>query len=298
MSDDHFDDPRFDDPRFDDARFDDALDAASLRTLLTTAARARIATLDIVDVIDSTNSELLRRQTPTAGIAALFAEHQTGGRGRQGRGWVSPPGRNLYLSLARRFDGDLARLGGLSLVVGIATAEALHALGAHNVRLKWPNDLVIDGSHALYARTLQKLGGALIEGGLQDGQTRAVIGLGLNLRMPKTATDAIDQPWTDLHALLGAALPSRNTVAAAVLTTLVAAIDHFDAEGLTPFLPRFVALDALRDAEITATIGTIMQTGIAAGIADDGALRLRNDHGEILLRAGEVSVRKQPHAQA
>lgn len=288
----------FDDARFDDARFDDALNATSLRTLLTTAMPARIATLDIVDTIDSTNSELLRRETPTVGMAALLAEHQTGGRGRQGRAWASPPGRNLYLSLARRFDGDLARLGGLSLVVGIATAEALRALGADNVRVKWPNDLVIDDSHARHMHTFRKLGGVLIEGGLQDGQPRAVIGLGLNLRMPKTAADAIDQPWTDLHALLGAALPPRNAVAAAVLTALVAAIDQFDAEGLTPFLPRFVALDALRDAEITATIGTVTHTGIAAGIANDGALRLRTDHGETLLRAGEVSVRKQPHAQA
>ncbi len=286
------------DDRFDDARFDDALNAASLRTLLTTVASARIATLDIVDTINSTNSELLRRETPTFGMAALLAEHQTGGRGRQGRAWASPPGRNLYLSLARRFDGDLARLGGLSLVVGIATAEALRALGADNVRVKWPNDLVIDDSHARYMHTFQKLGGVLIEGGLQDGQPRAVIGLGLNVRMPKIAADVIDQPWTDLHALLGAALPSRNAVAAAVLTALVAAIDQFDIEGLAPFLPRFVALDALRDAEITATIGTVAHTGIAAGIADDGALRLRTDHGEILLRAGEVSVRKQPHAQA
>ncbi len=293
MSNDHFDDARF-----DDASFDDALDAASLRMLLTTAARARIATLDIVDTIDSTNSELLRRETPTVGMAALLAEHQTGGRGRQGRAWASPPGRNLYLSLARRFDGDLARLGGLSLVVGIATAEALRALGADDVRVKWPNDLVIDDSHARHMHTFRKLGGVLIEGGLQDGQSRAVIGLGLNVRMPKIAADVIDQPWTDLHALLGAALPSRNTVAVAVLTALVAAIDQFDVEGLTPFLPRFVALDALRDAEITATIGTVAHTGIGAGIADDGALRLRTDHGEILLRAGEVSVRKQPHAQA
>lgn len=286
------------DDRLDDARFDDALDVASLRTLLTTATCARIATLDIVDTIDSTNSELLRRQTPTAGIAALFAEHQTGGRGRQGRAWASPPGRNLYLSLARRFDGELARLGGLSLVVGIATAEALHALGADDVRVKWPNDLVINDRYALHAHTLQKLGGVLIEGGLQDGQPRTVIGLGLNVRMPKTAADAIDQPWTDLHALLGVALPSRNTVAAAMLTALVAAIDQFDAEGLAPFLQRFVVLDALRNAEITATIGTVAHTGIADGIADDGALRLSTDHGEMLLRAGEVSVRKHQHAQA
>jgi BirA family transcriptional regulator, biotin operon repressor / biotin---[acetyl-CoA-carboxylase] ligase len=274
-------------------RFDDALDAASLRTMLPAATQARIAMFDVIDRIDSTNSELLRRQTSVHGIDVLFAECQTGGRGRHGRAWASPPGSNLYLSLARRFDGDLARLGGLSLVVGIVAAEALRTLGMHPVRVKWPNDLVVDDGDAL-----RKIGGVLIEGGVQDGRPRAVIGLGLNVRMPESAADAIDQPWTDLHALLGNALPSRNIIAAAVLAALVDAIDRFDVEGLAPFLPRFDVLDALRDADVTATIGGVAHAGMAVGLTDDGALRLRTGAGEILLRAGEVSVRKHPLAQA
>ncbi|MBN8212873.1 MAG: biotin--[acetyl-CoA-carboxylase] ligase [Xanthomonadales bacterium] len=280
--------------RLDDApRFDDALSTASLRTKLSATTRTRIATLDIVDRIDSTNSELLRRQTSASGIDALFAEQQTGGRGRHGRLWASPPGSNLYLSLARRFDGGLARLGGLSLVVGIATADALHALGARAVRVKWPNDLVVDDGDSL-----RKIGGVLIEGGMQDGRSRAVIGLGLNVRMPEDTTDAIDQPWTDLHALLGDTLPSRTAIAAAVLASLVDAIDRFDIEGLAPFLARFDALDALRDADVTATIGGVAHAGVAVGLAEDGALRLRAATGEILLRAGEVSVRKRMPSQA
>jgi BirA family biotin operon repressor/biotin-[acetyl-CoA-carboxylase] ligase len=280
--------------RLDDAlRFDDPLNAASLRTMLPAMTQTRLAALDIVDRIDSTNSELLRRQTATGGIDALFAEQQTEGRGRHGRLWTSPAGSNLYLSLARRFDGELARLGGLSLVVGIAVANTLHALGAHSLRVKWPNDLVVvDGD------SLRKVGGVLIEGGMQDGCPRAVIGLGLNARMPKDAADTIDQPWTDLHAVLGDALPSRTAIAAAVLAALVDAIDRFDAEGLAPFLSRFDALDALRDADVTTTIGDASYAGIAVGIADDGALRLRTAAGEIRLRAGEVSVRKRVPTQA
>jgi BirA family transcriptional regulator, biotin operon repressor / biotin---[acetyl-CoA-carboxylase] ligase len=276
-----------------DVRIDDALNTASLRNMLPATTQIRLATLDIAERIDSTNSELLRRQTSTSGIDALFAEQQTGGRGRHGRAWASPPGSNLYLSLARRFDGGLARLGGLSLVVGIAAADALHALGAHAIRVKWPNDLVIvDGD------SLRKIGGALTEGGMQDGRPRAVIGLGLNVRMPKDAADAIDQPWTDLHALLGDALPSRTAIAAAVLASLVDAIDRFDTEGLAPFLARFDALDALRDADVAATVGGIAHAGIAVGLAEDGALRLHTAAGEILLRAGEVSVRKRMPTQA
>lgn len=267
----------------------DALDAGSLRAALPSSMAARLASLESVDTIDSTNSELLRRRTPADGIVALFAEHQSGGRGRQGRIWASPPGGNLYLSLARCFgNGPLARLGGLSLAVGVAVAEALHALGADRVRLKWPNDLVV-----IDHNRMTKLGGVLIEGGLQDGYPRAVIGLGLNLRMPEDAVDAIDQPWTDLRTLLGASLPSRRIVASRVLAALIEALDRFDAEGLEPFLPRFAALDALRDAPVTATIGGVAHAGTAAGIAGDGALRLRTPTGEQLLRAGEVSVRVQ-----
>jgi BirA family transcriptional regulator, biotin operon repressor / biotin---[acetyl-CoA-carboxylase] ligase len=273
--------------------FDDALEAASLRAMLPTTTRRQVARLEVLDTIDSTNSELLRRRTSANGIDMLFAERQTGGRGRQGRGWASPPGSNLYLSLARCFSGDMPRLGGLSLIVGIATAETLHALGAHSVRVKWPNDLVVDAGAALC-----KLGGVLIEGDLQDSRPRAVIGLGLNVRMPKAAADAIDQPWIDLHALLGNALPSRTAIAAAVLAALFDAIERFDADGLAPFLPRFAALDALRDAEVSARIGDVVHTGVAAGIADDGALRLRTGAGEILLRAGEVGVRKRAPTQA
>lgn len=276
----------------DDAS-DDPLDATILRARLSPSAATAYAAIEIVDAIDSTNSELLRRTTPSAGIAALFAERQSGGRGRQGRVWASPPGANLYLSLARRFQGGLARLGGLSLAVGVAVAESLQALGATDVRVKWPNDLVVADGDAL-----RKLGGILIEGGLQDGGARAVIGLGLNVRMPAQATDAIDQPWTDLHVRLGDALPSRNAIGAAILTASADALERFDAEGLAPFLPRFAALDALSGTEISATIAGRIVDGVACGLTEDGALRLRAANGETILRAGEVSVRRRAPAPA
>jgi BirA family biotin operon repressor/biotin-[acetyl-CoA-carboxylase] ligase len=270
----------------------DTLDTASLLSRLNDATRAAFATIEVVDAIDSTNSELLRRRTPEHGLVALFADSQHGGRGRQGRAWASPPGANLYLSLARTFEGNVARLGGLSLVVGVAIAEALRALGAERVGVKWPNDLIVDDAHGV----LQKLGGILIEGGLQDGRPRAVIGIGLNVRMPADAATVIDQPWTDLQAQIDDGAPSRATVAAALLVSLADALATFDAEGLAPFLPRFDALDTLRGAQIDALIAGRTVTGVAAGIADDGALLLRTEDGLQALHAGEVSVRKRIRA--
>lgn len=188
------------------------LDADAILAALPDLQRAQIAGLDVAWSIDSSNAELLRRPTPVTGVVVLLAERQSEGRGRRGRSWASPLTANLYLSLARQFSGGLARLPGLSLVAAVAAAEALHALGFTGVRLKWPNDLVV-----VEGEGIRKLGGLLVEGGGEHGgPARAVLGLGLNVRMPEAAADAIDQPWIDLATLAGpaAAMPSRNQVAA------------------------------------------------------------------------------------
>lgn len=260
------------------------LDGDAIRTRLTPTLRAGIATLEVAWSLDSTNSALLRRPPPAEGVEVLLAERQTGGRGRRGRTWTSPLAANLYLSLARIFSGGLARLPGLSLVAGVATAEALHAAGFAAVRMKWPNDLVID-----QAGTLRKLGGLLVEGGGEHaGPAHAVIGLGLNVRMPPGAE--ITQPWTDLAALAGA-MPSRNGVAACVLAHWLPALAQFDDEGLAPFLARYARFDALAGRDITLHIGNAVQSGQALGIAEDGALRVRVQGREQSVHSGEVSVR-------
>jgi len=267
----------------------DLLDAAAIEAALSAPARARLDSLEVAWSIDSTNSELLRRATPARGAAVLLAERQTGGRGRRGRVWASPLAAHLYLSLARSFGGGLARLGGLSLVAGIAAAEALHTLGFHAVRLKWPNDLV-----ALDGDGLRKLGGLLVEGGGEyAGPARAVVGLGLNVRMPAAAAAQIDQPWCDLAALAGAQPPSRSAVVAALLDSLLPALDEFDAQGLAPFLDRYAAFDALAGQTVGVLGSDAEHRGTALGLADDGALRVRLDDGEERrFHAGEVSVRR------
>jgi BirA family biotin operon repressor/biotin-[acetyl-CoA-carboxylase] ligase len=277
----------------------DLLDAAALRAALPAAVADRLAMLEIAWSIDSTNSELLRRTTPPTGCSVLLAERQTGGRGRRGRVWSSPLAAHLYVSVARSFGGGLARLGGLSLVAGVAAVEALHAVGFKEAKLKWPNDLVVSGNDGL-----RKLGGLLVEGGGEHaGPARAVIGLGLNVRMPAPAGAEIDQPWCDLDTLVERAheaepgartLPSRNLIAAALLEHLLPALDTFDADGLAPFLPRYAAHDALAGAAITLHAGDSTQPAIALGVAEDGALRVRLDDGrEQRVHSGEVSVRKE-----
>jgi BirA family biotin operon repressor/biotin-[acetyl-CoA-carboxylase] ligase len=224
----------------------DLLDADAIVMAMPDAARARLAGLEVAWSIDSTNSELLRRQAPREGVAVLLAERQIDGRGRRGRAWASPLAANLYLSLARSFDGGLARLGGL-LVEG-------------------------SGEHA--------------------GPVRAVIGLGLNVRMPPAHGRAIDQPWVDLAALVPDRLPTRNAIAAALLAGLLPALDQFDRDGLSAFLPRHAELDALAGRDIVLHGGDGDRSGTALGLAPDGALRVRLGDGQVrAFHAGEVSVR-------
>lgn len=274
----------------------DLLDADAIRAGMPASARADIASLEVAWSPDSTNAELLRRPPRSRGIAVLLAERQTSGRGRRGRAWTSPLAANLYLSLVRVFDGGLARLGGLSLVAGVAAVEALHAAGYATVQLKWPNDLVVadtdDRRGSRRRPVLRKLGGLLVEGGGEHaGPVRAVLGLGVNVRMPREAATAIAQPWTDLAALRAGAPPSRNAIAAALLAHLLPALDLFDRDGLAPFLPRYAACDALAGREVEVHAGDATHAGTALGIADDGALRVRLRDGERRFHAGEVSVR-------
>ena len=265
----------------------DLLDADAIRAALPRSAQDGLAGLEIAWSLDSTNSELLRRAAPPHGSAVLLAERQTGGRGRRGRAWASPLAAHVYLSLARRFEGGLARLGGLSLVAGVAACEALRGLGFSEVGLKWPNDLVVVDD-----KGLRKLGGLLVEGGGEvAGAARAVIGIGLNVRMPPQAGNVIDQPWAELDGLSPQA-PSRNAVVAALLVRLLPALDEFDAHGLAPFLPRYAALDALAGRTVTVHAATANWPATALGIANDGALRVRDAAGaEHLVHAGDVSVR-------
>lgn len=267
----------------------DLLDAALIEAGLPAAVRATVHGPDVAWTLDSTNSELLRRRTPAQGVEVLLAERQLGGRGRLGRAWASPLAANLYLSLARGFGCGLAGLGGLGLVAGVASAEALRALGYGMVRLKWPNDLVVVDAAG---GGLRKLGGLLVEGGgIDAGRVRAVVGLGLNVRMPAAVAAGIDQPWCELGSLPHPAPPGRNGLAPALIAALVPALEQFEREGLAPFLPRHAALDALAGRPVEVRAGGVVHAGRALGLAPDGALRVEIEGFERRFHAGEASLR-------
>ncbi|PZQ14737.1 MAG: biotin--[acetyl-CoA-carboxylase] ligase [Rhodanobacter denitrificans] len=258
------------------------LDAAAIRAALDADQQARLGELAVHWQIDSTNSALLRRAgEDRRDRLACLAELQTQGRGRRGRTWQTTLGGGLALSLLKRFDGAMAGLAGLSAAVGVMVVRALADCGIEQARLKWPNDVTAGD---------RKLAGILIElGGDALGPCHAVIGVGLNLRLdPATA---IDQPWTDLASLAGAAPPGRNRLAGRVLGRLIEGLDLFAAHGLAAFADDYARLDALRGRPVRAVGPGGERIGIAGGLGADGSLRLDTGHGEVRIDSGEVSIR-------
>ena len=231
--------------------------------------------------IDSTNTQLLRNAAAGApALSICLAEMQSAGRGRRGRAWISPLGANVYFSLLQRCAGGMGTLSGLSLVAGVALAQALEDCGAAGIGLKWPNDLIVDG---------RKLAGILVEaGGEFLGPCFAVIGIGINLRLP----DGIDtgRPATDL-ARICAELPSRNFVVSRVAARLVEALDCFETDGFGAFAQAYAARDALVGRPVRVHTAQGMRDGIADGVDARGALRVRHGATLAVYDSAEVSVR-------
>ena len=259
------------------------LDSRLILDGLEPAVRNKLRDLSIESSVDSTNSALHRLTVEDQHAAAILAEQQTSGRGRRGRQWHSPYARNLYLSMGWKFENALSELGCLSLVVALATANALGRAGLEGQRVKWPNDLLLDD---------RKLCGCLVEvQGDSQGPCHAVVGVGINVHMPASAeTAGIDQPWTDVHSQLPAC--SRNTLAALLLEELITGLDLFTEKGFAPFKDAWEQMDGLHGQSIEVFAGQSVLKGTARGINASGALLLDTGKEVLTLYSGEVSLRK------
>jgi BirA family biotin operon repressor/biotin-[acetyl-CoA-carboxylase] ligase len=260
------------------------LDESLLRGALPAATARMVGLLEVHWELDSTSSELQRRLPDLPDLSFVLAETQSAGRGRRGRSWLSPPGTNLYLSFLKRFDQGFAAMSGLSLAIGVMAMRALGDLGIEGAGLKWPNDILAGDA---------KLGGILVElGGEFQGPCAAVIGIGLNLRLPDALHAQATQPVTDLAALAAGDPPERNAVAAALIARLIEGLREFEREGFAGFVDDYARFDLLRGTSLRVIGPREEFSGIGEGIDARGALRVRTADGVIDIDSAEVSVRK------
>lgn len=260
------------------------LDAAEIQKPLTELAAAGLEKLDVFPSIASTNTYLMSQPAPAVGrYRVAVADHQTSGRGRHFRRWISAPGASLCLSFAYTFDRTAAGIEGLTLAIGVGTVSALRQLDVAGVSLKWPNDIVaLDG----------KLGGILTElqGGSSDTVT-VVTGIGLNVGIADRLDIGVESKWAhqpvDLKRLVGQP-PARELLAGTLMDHLYRVFRRFDECGLAVFMDEWRAHDWLRGREITVDLPNREVTGIAAGVDDSGVLLVETSSGKVPVISGSI----------
>ncbi|MBT4161304.1 MAG: bifunctional biotin--[acetyl-CoA-carboxylase] ligase/biotin operon repressor BirA [Gammaproteobacteria bacterium] len=261
----------------------DLLSGTEISSNLSVDAQYLLSSIDVEQVVDSTNNLAMTQALARQKGYVCTAEQQTTGRGRHGRGWVSPYGSNLYFSIVWEFQEGVSALDGLSLATGVAIAEALSELGVEDVNLKWPNDVQHAG---------KKLAGILIEiTGDAAGPCQVVLGVGLNVNMPKSASGTIDQPWIDIGSILPAH-PTRSHLLAALLNQILPMLQTFEQEGFSAFHKRWDARDALSGRQVSLNLGNEVVTGRVEGVDKSGAIVLRNQEGKLAFRGGEASLHR------
>jgi BirA family transcriptional regulator, biotin operon repressor / biotin---[acetyl-CoA-carboxylase] ligase len=209
---------------------------------------------------DSTNERAKELAAAGAIHGTLVTAHeQSAGRGRQGRAWTAPAGSALLMSLVLRELDEL-----LPISAAVAVCDALPA----QARIKWPNDVWIDG---------RKVAGILVEGRPQEGW--AVLGIGLNV-----TTDAFREELAETATSLR--LAGMETTPEQVLAGLLAALSEWLGAPRDSVLAAWRSKDALKGEPVRWSDGD----GVADGIDDSGALVVETRNGRVTLDAGEVHL--------
>jgi len=229
-----------------------------------------LQSFEIFQSIESTNSHLLSKPVGVGGMSVCLTESQSAGRGRRGNTWVSAPYRNVMLSVSWGFKQWPATISALSLAVGLCVAEKLNSLYGLNVKIKWPNDLMVGDA---------KLAGILIDvTGQSQGPCSVVIGLGLNVNQPEWSRDEADYRWQDL-AGLGADV-DRNEMLSAILNDLVELLTQYEDSGFAPLRERWNQLSSYQNRRISVGREQQITVGVMQGVDASGALLLMDDNGK------------------
>ncbi len=215
--------------------------------------------------------------------AVIIASGQTGGRGRRGRSWISPPGKNLYMSIIVTPDIPPMDATALTLMTAVACAAAVKKTFSLPASIKWPNDIMVSG---------KKLGGILTE--IKADMDRifyAVIGIGINVNL-----DTEDMPGdirrtaTSLKAETGKS-QSITQCAVGVLEEMDRWYGIFLKKGIKPILEEWTKLASTLGKTVEVSVTGAVLTGVAEGINDEGMLMLRLPDGSLKkVSSGDVAI--------
>lgn len=258
----------------------DRIEAENLHRLLTTTRFGH--TLYVLPQTSSTNDELktLAARNAPAGTVVI-ADQQTKGRGRLGRSFASPPGVGIYLSLLLYPTIELSRLPQLTLLVAVAVAETLAEISGLTIRLKWPNDVEIEG---------QKVSGILTEAIMRPAASPTVIvGIGINVNNELQHFPPELQSRATSLALMAGRHFSRLRIIAKLLSHLEGLYETWQQTGVGPILERWLYYGPIVGRSVRFSDATATKTGVVTGLDENGALLV--DTGATVLQqiySGEV----------
>jgi BirA family biotin operon repressor/biotin-[acetyl-CoA-carboxylase] ligase len=253
-------------------------------------AGSRFGDVRWVPETGSTNADALAlaRDGEPEGIV-LVADHQTAGRGRQGRTWEAPPEASLLVSVLLRPPSGVAGL--VTMAVSVAAAAALDAVAGFAPRIKWPNDLVWPGDGTAPDR---KLGGILAEADwparspaaagwsppAPDERVVVVAGMGLNVNWPADLPEDLHDIAVAANHIAGHPI-EREALLVAFLEQLVAAYhDLLEGSGASALLGRWRERSATLGRRVRVDLGVDDVTGTAVDITTDGHLVVQTDEGD------------------
>jgi len=251
--------------------------------------QAHLSDIEIFDTLTSTNDYLLdKAKTHPSGHWACLAEHQSKGKGRRGRTWISPYAKNLYLSVLWRFSMDPGELGGLSLVTALALIKTLEPYGVTDIGIKWPNDILWQ---------FKKLAGILIEISAEAHTvSNTVIGIGININMPPSMDKYISQPWISLEHIAKHYI-DRNALTASLLNQLIESFLRFEAQGLSAFTQDWQRYDLTKNRTLTLITPSSVLEGKGLGINEKGHLLVQLQNNQVKpFVCGEVSIQMEEMA--
>ena len=265
------------------AKGSELLDEDKISMHLSEDLHGNLRSIEILPCTDSTNDRMQERSKEMSIDGhVMMAEVQTAGRGRRGRKWESPFGRTIALTLGVDIDRPASAVSCLSLVVGVAVADALLSVGVAGVRLKWPNDVLIEGG---------KVGGILTELVVATQPVEVIVGIGINVGSASFIRQVVDYPVADVCDYVDG--PVRNRLVAELINHVLRNCRLFEKSGFAALREQWMQLDAFRNRDVVITSPSERVLGKAIGLGSNGELLIQTDDGtRRKIIGGDVSLRE------
>ncbi|WP_410768393.1 biotin--[acetyl-CoA-carboxylase] ligase [Fontibacillus sp. BL9] len=240
--------------------------------------------LKILNVTSSTQEEVRRLAEEGAPSGTLvIAEEQTGGRGRQGKKWFSPPHKGIWMSLLLRPQRPLSFAPQLTLLTAVAVCRAVRKVSGIDAGIKWPNDLLVQG---------KKICGILIESAGEDERIKyCITGIGIDVNVDR------DEMPAELHDIAtslkmeSGQVQNRAELIAAVMYELELLYTLYEEEGFAPIRHLWEALSVTLGRRVTVKTAQGDVNGTAEALDESGALVVLDDGGKnIMIFSGDVQL--------